>query len=138
MNALIIVADAVHARVFRTHKGLKNLEEKEDFIHMESRRRNRELDADTAGRTGNQQSTLSRTSTRDNEEYSFARQLGKHLKELYNHDKFEELILIATPRFLGMLREELPAPLDRMETRSFSKELIYLSAGEIAEYIWNR
>ncbi len=81
---------------------------------------------------------MSRTSTKDNEEHFFARQLGKHIKELYNHDKFEELILIAAPRFLGMLREEIPAPLGRVETRSFSKELIHLSAGEIAEYIWNR
>lgn len=138
MNALIIVADAVRARIFRTRKGLKNLEEQEDFIHMESRRRNRELDADSAGRTGDQQSTMSRTSTKDKEEHSFARQLGKHMKELYNHDKFDELILIASPRFLGMLREELLAPLDRLETRSFSKELIHLSADEIAEFIWNR
>ncbi|MEX2525010.1 MAG: host attachment protein [Gammaproteobacteria bacterium] len=138
MNALIVVADAVHARIFRTRKGLKNLEEQEDFIHMESRRRNRELDSDSAGRTGDQQSTMSRSSTRDNEEHAFARQLGKHVKELYNHDKFDELILIAAPRFLGLLREGLPSPLDRLETRSFSKELIHLSADEIGQYIWNR
>ncbi len=89
MNALIIVADAVHARIFRTRKGLRNLEEQEDFIHMESRRRNRDLDSDSPGRTGDQQSTLSKGSTRDHEEHSFARQLGKHIKELYNQDKFD-------------------------------------------------
>ncbi len=139
MNALIVVADAVRARIFRTRKGLKNLSEQEDVIHLESRRRNRDLDADAAGRTGDQQSTLnSRTSTRDNEELTFARQLGRHIKELYNEDRFEELILVAAPRFLGLLREELPSAVGKLDTRSFNKELIHLSAEEIANYIWNR
>ena len=138
MNALIVVADAVHARIFRTRKGLKNMEEKEDPVHMESRRRDHELDTDGAGRTGDQQSTLDpRTSAKETEERTFAKHLGKHVKELYNHDRFEELILVASPRFLGMLREELPSPLDKLDTRSFDKELVHLSADEIAGYIWN-
>lgn len=139
MNALIVVADAVRARIFRTKKGLKNLEEQEDVVHMESRRRNQELNTDSAGRTGDQHSTSDpQTSAKEHEEHSFARQLGRHLKELYNNDKFEELILIASPRFLGMLREELSAPVNKLETRSFAKELTHLNPGELAEYIWNR
>lgn len=138
MNALIIVADAVHARIFRTRKGLKNLEEREDPIHVESRRRDRELDTDAAGRTGDQQSTLDpRTSAKETEERTFAKQLGKHIKELYNQDRFEELILVATPRFLGMLRDELPAPVDKLESRAIPKEVVNLSAAELAEYIRN-
>jgi protein required for attachment to host cells len=138
MNALIIVADAVRARIFRTKKGLKNLTEQEDVIHVESRRRNGELDAGAAGRTGDQASTLdSRTSTKEREERAFARQLGRHVKELYNQDRFEELILVAAPRFLGMLRESLPTPVDKLESRAIPKEVIQLSPAELAEYIHN-
>lgn len=138
MNALIVVADAGHARLFRTRTSLKDMSELEDLLHTESGRREGELASDSAGRTGDQQSTMDpRTSAREHEERSFAKRLGRRLKQLHNNDVYEELILVASPRFLGMLRRELPAPLDRLQSRTINKKLLHASTGELAEYIRN-
>ena len=136
MNALIVVADAAHARLFRTRTSLHDITELEDRLHTESRRRDRELAEDTGGRTGDQQSTLDpRTSPKEQEERNFARELGRHLEELRQAEGFEQLILVSPPRFLGMLREALPAPLQRVEQRSVHKEMLHASAGELADYL---
>lgn len=138
MNALIVVADAGHARLLRTRKSWKDLQEQEDMIHSESRLRERELSSDAAGRARDPQSTLDpRTSAKEHEERAFAKQLGRHLKQCHNADPFDELILVASPRFLGLLRAELPAPLDRLESRTIRKELIHLGSEELAEFIRN-
>ncbi|MBM2830763.1 MAG: host cell attachment-required protein, partial [Gammaproteobacteria bacterium] len=118
MNTFVIVADAGRARIFKTETNLGNLTESEDFIHSESRLTNRELGADVPGRSPNQQGSLEpRTFPKEHEEQTFAKQLGKHLKEIHNKRHFDELILVASPKFLGMLRNELHAPLDKLVTR---------------------
>jgi len=138
MNALLVVADAGHARLFRARESWKDVKEQEDLIHAGSRRRDRELVSDSAGRTSDQHSTLNaRTSAKEHEERYFAKQLARHLKRLYNKDTFEELILVAAPRFLGMLRSELQAPLDKLESRTIQKELVHMESGELIEYIRN-
>jgi len=138
MNALIVVADAGHARLFRIRHSWKDLREQEVLIHSASRLRDRELSSDAAGRARDPQSTLDpRTSAKQHEEQSFAKQLGKHLKQCHNASPFDELILVASPRFLGMLRAELPAPLDRLESRTIQKDLIHMDIDDLAEYIRN-
>ena len=139
MNAFIIVADAGRARIFNTESNLSNLTELEDFIHSESRLSNRELGADTPGRSPNQHGSLQpHTFPKEHEEQSFAKQLGKHLKEIHNKRHYDELILVASPKFLGMLRNELHAPIDKLVTRVIDKDLIGLSVSELIEYLKNK
>lgn len=138
MNALIIVADAARARIFKTGEKLTGMTEIEDRIHPESRLRNGELGADTPVRSANQKGSLQpRTFPKDHEEQSFAKELGKHLKTLHNQLHYEELILIASPRFLGMLRNELDTTIDRLVSRTINKELLQASIDELIEYIKN-
>jgi protein required for attachment to host cells len=53
----------------------------------------------------------------------FARQLTERLLQLGQQDRMEELVLIAEPRFLGLLRRELPAPLRQRVTREVARDL---------------
>ena len=52
-------------------------------------------------------------------------------KELYNREHYEQLILIASPRFLGMLRNQLPGPLARLVARTIDKDLTTASVDQI-------
>ncbi len=138
MNALIVVADAARARIFKTREKLTDMTEIEDLVHPESRLRNNELGADPPVRSANQKGSLQpRTFPKDHEEQSFAKELGKHLKALHNQLYYEELILIASPRFLGMLRNELDTTIDRLVSRSINKDLLRASIDELIEYIKN-
>ena len=138
MNALIVVADAARARIFKTGEKLTDMTEIEDLVHPESRLRNRELGAGTPVRSANQTGSLQpRTLPKDHEEQSFAKMLGKHLKVLHNQLYYEEVILIASPRFLGMLRNELDTTIDKLVSRTINKDLLKASTDELIEYIKN-
>jgi protein required for attachment to host cells len=138
MKALIVVADAAQARVFKTNEKLTDIMEMDGLSHPESRLRDRELGSGTPVRSANQKGSLQpRTFPKDYEEQSFAKELGKHIKTLHNELHFEELILIASPRFLGMLRNELDSTMDKLISRSINKELLQAGIDEIIEYIKN-
>ena len=44
-------------------------------------------------------------------------------------------MLIAPPKFLGMLRKELPRPLDQLVTKTIRKDLTRASVEQIIDYI---
>lgn len=136
MSVVVIVADASKARIFKSTRGLKQLAEIEDFIHSESRMTDSELMSDTSRISANRRGSLQpRTFPKDHEEQTFAKQLGKHLKELYNREPYEELILVASPRFLGMLRDELHASIANLVTATIDKELIHLDKEKLLEQL---
>lgn len=138
MKALIVVADAARARLFKTEEKITDISELDELSHPESRLRDRELGSGTPVRSANQKGSLQpRTFPKDYEEQSFAKELGKHIKALHNNIHFEELILIASPRFLGMLRNELDSTLDKLVSKSINKELLQAGVDDIVEYIKN-
>jgi len=132
----VVVADNVRARIFASHSVINHLEEIEGFAHPEGRLANSELVADSAGKSVDQHGSLDpATSARDEEEQNFARLLGRHLKALHNQQHFEQLILIASPKFLGMLRKALPGPLDQLVTQTIDKDLTTADVDTIIDYI---
>ena len=138
MKALIVVADAARARLFKTEVKITDISELDELSHPESRLRDRELGSGTPVRSANQKGSFQpRTFPKDYEEQSFAKELGKHIKALHNNIHFEELILIASPRFLGMLRNELDSTLDKLVSKSINKELLQAGVDDIVEYIKN-
>jgi hypothetical protein len=73
MKALIIVADAGRARIFKAEKKLYELMEMEDLVHAESRLTNSELGADVPVRSANMKGSFEpRTFPKDYEESIFA------------------------------------------------------------------
>lgn len=138
MKALIVVADAARARLFKTEEKITDISELDELGHPESRLRDRELGSGTPVQSANQKGSLQpRTFPKDYEEQTFAKELGKHIKSLHNDLHFEELILIASPRFLGMLRNELDSTLDKLVSKSINKELLQADVDSIIEYIKN-
>lgn len=139
MSVVVIVADASKARIFKSTRGLKKLTEFEDFIHSESRLTDKELMSDTSRISANRRGSLQpRTFPKDHEEQTFAKQLGRHLKELHSKEPYEELVLVASPRFLGMLRNELHASIANLVSHTIDKELIHLSTDQLLEHLQNR
>jgi protein required for attachment to host cells len=132
----VIVADNRRARIFSSHTVLKHLQEQEGFVHDKARLSNRELVGDAAGKSVDHHGSLEpATSPRDHETQVFAKALSKHLKELHNARHFDQLILVAPPKFLGLLLKELPGPLDQLVSRKIDKDLTLASVEDIIDYI---
>jgi protein required for attachment to host cells len=136
METRVIVADNARARIFASSTAITRLQEEEGFAHPEAHLSNRDLVGDSAGKSVDQHGSLDPAAdAREVEAQGFAKLLGKHLKELHNAQHFEQLILIAPPRFLGMLRKELASPLDKLVTRSIDKDLTTASLEQIIDHI---
>lgn len=136
METRVIVANKARARIFASHDVLNHLAEYEDFVHTESRLPNRELVSDAAGWSGDKQDSFDpATSPRDHEAEQFALLLARRLKEMHNELHFDQLILIAPPAFLGLLRKNLQKPLDKLVERTIDKDLTTADIDLIIDYI---
>ena len=136
MNARLVVADNCRARIFESHLSLRDLKKVDDLVHTPSRLTNRDLVDDASGKSVDQHGSLEpATSPKDHEKIVFAKRLGKHLKKMHSQKHFDELVLVAPPKFLGMLRDELQSPLDKLVTRTVDKDLTRLTVHELVEVL---
>ncbi|WOJ93610.1 host attachment protein [Congregibacter variabilis] len=136
METCVIVANNARARIFVSHNIYKHLSEQEDFVHSEARLSNRELASDAAGKSRDPHGSYDpATSPTAHEAESFALLLTRRLKELHNERHFEQLILIAPPAFLGLLRKNLRKPLDKLIQRSIDKDLTTAGIEELLDYL---
>lgn len=136
METRVIVADNVRARIFSSHTVLNKLEEMEGFAHPEGRWSNSDIASDVAGKSAEQQGAYrSKTSPKEHEAENFAHMLGQHLKHLHNQHHYESLVLIAPPKFLGLLHAQLPRPIDKLVTQTVDKDLTTCSVEQIIDHI---
>ncbi len=136
METRVIVADNARARIFTSDSVISRLEEVEGFAHPEAHLSNIDLVGDASGKSVDQHGSLDpATSAREHEAESFAKLLARHLKEMHNQQHYDQLILIASPHFLGLLRKELPDPLDKLLTKTIDKDLTTADVEQIVDYI---
>ncbi len=136
METRVIVADNARARIFASGTAINRLQELEGFAHPEAHLSNIDLVGDASGKSVDQHGSLDpATSAREHEAESFAKLLARHLKEMHNQQHYDQLILIASPHFLGLLRKQLPDPLDKLLTKTIDKDLTTADVAQIVDYI---
>ncbi len=122
------------------HHGRGPLTLVRELDHPEGRRRDRELGDDAPGRSyesgSSQRSTLGtdRSPTRDLAA-GFARSLAEMLAREHAEGAFGQLVLMAEPRFLGLLREALDARTAGSVLGSIAKELPHPTAESIRPHL---
>ena len=108
----IIVADSAHAKFFLKAGKNAPLEEIIGWINQRGRDHERDLVTSRPGRTLDRQggalhSMDPRTSTKTHQAMEFAKHLSLELEKYAAQGKFKQLIIIAAPKFLGMIRQHL-------------------------------
>jgi protein required for attachment to host cells len=63
----------------------------------------------------------------------FARALAEKLKDARMQNRYWRLVLVAPPRFLGLLRSSLDGPTAKLVTASLDKDLASEKTSELAE-----
>jgi protein required for attachment to host cells len=109
--------------------------------HPAGRLKNRDFLSDSAGRVFRSPGDLNRSSTssentpHDHEAEVFATELARVLEEGRNAHAYDELILIAEPRFLGVVKAALSEATARIVVRVIDKELSAMSPYELERHL---
>ncbi len=139
----IVIADAARARIVRA-QGIGPFHDVEQLVHGESRQRSGALASDRAGRAfdsrGNGRHAMEPdTDPAEHEAAKFASEIAGRINRGRIEDAFDELILVAPPRFLGRLRKSLDESCERLVAATVDRELTTASDEEIrtrlAEYL---
>ncbi|HLU77264.1 MAG TPA: host attachment protein [Burkholderiales bacterium] len=135
----IVAADASRARIFRM-LGRNQIEEIEDFIHKESRQKDRELRTDAVGQFSVRGAMpggdmVERTDPTDHEAEIFSRTIGSYLEKARTQNKYDQLCLIAPPKFLGLLRKNLSKEAQRMVDKEVPKDISWFNPRDLESYI---
>lgn len=135
----ILVADKSRARIFEAEKR-SSIREIEDIAHPESRLHAHDLTSDLPGRNAGKDGAgghafQDHIDPQKQEAIDFANSLAKHLENALHTRKFKQLILIAAPSFLGILRNQLSDELNQRVCFELDKNLTKLSVDDIREHL---
>ena len=126
----ILVADGSRARILSRKTPRSELTLIESFENPVARQKTRELVTDSPGPIGTSDPL---SSPGEIEEDRFASRLAQRLCDGAHQNLFNGLVLIAAPRFLGVLRSELPRAVSARVLTETAKNFTSLSVEEIGQ-----
>lgn len=122
----IVVADASRARIVTWTGADHTLEELDSLEHPESQKHEGDL---ATGGQGEVIESMGRSSRKTGPEVtalekhaeSFAKEIVAYLREAYEKKHFGELVIVAAPRELGRIRDNLDPVLEKRVKRTIDK-----------------
>ena len=137
----VVVADASRARLYRAETPRGPLVELADAVHSAARLQDHELLSDRAGRAVDTQGhhrhgMEATTDPHDQEAQRFAHELAERLHVHHNAHDFDGLVLVAPPRFLGLLRGALDEQVAKQVLASLDLDLTRIyTAAEVQSHL---
>lgn len=139
----VVVADSSHARIFRAEGFGRRLIEVETLAHPEGRLHETQLTSDIPGRTFDshgqgRHAMEEETSPKRHEAIQFAKRISGALESARNTGNFDALVLVAEPRFLGLLRDNLTRETNKLVELAIDKNLVRQTPEAIRERLPTR
>jgi len=138
----ILVADSSRARLFLADTASSPLVELETFTHPASRQHEKEITTDLPGKQNGKgingsfaHAMTQETDPKHQEAINFAREVTQHLNKSHSKNKFRQLIIVAAPSFLGLLRDNLNHNTRRSLTLQLDKNLTQYKPEDIRKYL---
>ncbi|TFH32854.1 MAG: host attachment protein [Myxococcales bacterium] len=136
----IVVAHEAGARFFENQGRGTGLELVEEIEHADGRARDRDMASDRPGRSFRKNSgDPSRASMgqsegpHDRAVSDFARALAHKLEGARVQNRYKRLVLVAPPRFLGLLRSSLDGPTAQLVMVSLDKDFAATKKSDLVE-----
>jgi protein required for attachment to host cells len=130
----IVAADESRARVLQVARPQRELEEIESMLNPEGRLQDREINSDARGRFSGGHTGEDNVGAVEHQAELFAKRIGDYLGKARVEHRFDELVLVAPPKFLGALRKELDKEVAKLVKQELPKDLSWLNARELAAY----
>ena len=136
----ILSANRSSASLFESDWPGKSMRRIQDIPHPQGRMQNKDIDTDKPGRVFDSFGE-GRHSTSPKQEPTehIAQQFALELAELLNKGRltnaYDKLVLIAEPKFLGVLRAALDKNTESLVSQTVNKELLDVKEHDLAEYL---
>lgn len=138
----VLVADRSRARLFELAKRNSGSEliEIKDFVNPHGRGSERDQVRDRKPRVnesmgGTRHAIEPHTSLRDKSDNEFAQELGESLEQGRVNHRYEQLVLVALPHFLGTLHAKLNSHVSECIVAEVPHELTGKSQSEICDHL---
>lgn len=138
----VVVADSARARIFTvdTEDQRAPLKQVKELLHPESRSHERDLTTDANGRTFDSEgpgrhAMSENVSPKKHEAWKLCRDLADDIEKARAQSRFNRLVLIAAPAFLGQLRKTLSPATARMVIREIDKDLAHMDESGIGNHL---
>ncbi|MCX7097643.1 MAG: host attachment protein [Methylococcales bacterium] len=135
----ILVADNARARVFTVATPAAPLEELDALSHAESRLHDRDITTDLPGKIKGEghvgHAFEQPTDPKEHEADCFAHYLAQYLEIAHNANKFKQLLIIAEPSFLGLLRKSLSEQVKKLVCFELDKNITTHSTDDIRQHL---
>lgn len=134
----ILIANRTGARVL--DKQGRELSLIAELSHTQGRLRDRDIESDRPGRgqSGNgagKHALSTPQSSHEHDAKAFARELAEHLRQWRMQSRFERLVLVAEPHFLGLVRQALDDVTARLVVATVPKDLAHASLRDLPDLL---
>ena len=136
----ILIANRSSASLFESDWPGKSMRRIQDIPHPQGRMQNSDIDTDKPGRSFDSfgQGRHSMSPKQEPTEH-IAQQFALDLAELLNKGRvshaYEKLVLMAEPKFLGILRAALNENTAALVVQTVNKELLNVKEEDLANYL---
>lgn len=140
MNNWIIVGDSARARFYKTEDATSDFQEFQSLIHNESRMLEQKLTSDRSGIT-HDTAGMSRfninpeQNIKQKESEKFAHEIANYLEKSRTENKFTQLVVVAAPKFLGQLRNELSDCCKKMIVSEYDKNISHMRTSDLRSHL---
>lgn len=143
MSICVVVADSSRARILVAESGNSPLVDEKDFIHPESRLREQDLVSDGSGSESDsggfgKHSMGHEKATHQKQAEAFAHELRDEIDKLRRTSDLRRIYLVASPKFLGLLRSSINKQCAELLAGEVNKDLVEHSIEDIRSHLPKR
>ena len=132
-NTWIVAADSSRARVLQV-AGPQRLVEIDNLLNPDGRLEDREINTDARGRFSGGHTGEDDVGAAEHRTELFAKRVGDYLDKARTEHRYDELVLVAPPKFLGMMRKTLGKEVGKLVADQVPKDLSWFNARELESY----
>ena len=136
----ILSANRSSASLFESNWPGKSMRRLQDIPHPQGRMQNKDIDTDKPGRVFDsfgegRHSTSPKQEPTEHIAQQFALELAEMLNKGRLTNAYDKLVLIAEPKFLGVLRAALDKNTELLITQTVNKNLVDIKEEDLAVYL---
>lgn len=141
----ILAADSSRVRIFEEMDAQHHLREIQDFANPAGKARQGDLLEDEPDRRNFSKGALGGTHDGEpgttaiaHENEKFSKDVGAFLDKAHAEHRFDKLCVIAPPKFLGLLRQNLSKEAQTLVEEEIAKDVSWFDEKEIERFVQNR
>ena len=143
MSICVVVADSSRARILVAESGSSPLVDQKDFIHPESRLKEQDLVSDGSGSESDsggfgKHSMGHEKAAHQKQAEAFAHELRDEIDKLRRTSNLRRIYLVASPKFLGLLRSGISKQCAELLSGEVNKDLVDHSIEDIRSHLPKR